>query len=179
MTRKEWNKRKQRKIIAIILAFIIVAAGLTAIVLFILKELKGSVSSRTKEDSLYLTVNEATRTGVKSPLIGVILVRNSGFTGLSGVELRNRYERADILNPLMKDPVEESAHYAIGVDGVCIQLIPLTERAPGGDDRIIITYSPDENGNISEAEEKAINDLLDDLQSEYNIADTNVVKEYE
>ena len=54
-------------------------------------------------------------------------------------------------------------------------MIPLTEKAPGGDDRIIITYSPDADGNFTEAEEKALNDLIEDLMDEYSIGSENVI----
>jgi hypothetical protein len=54
-------------------------------------------------------------------------------------------------------------------------MIPLTEKAPGGDDRIIISYSPDSDGNMTEAEEKALNDLVNDLMDEYSIGQENVI----
>lgn len=175
MTKKEWKRRKRRMIIAAISATIIVLAGITALVYIVMGELKKSTGNSVRDDSLYLSVNGVTRTGEKAPLIGIIYVQNSGFTGLSALELRNRYERADLVNPLLKNPLEKSAHYAVGVDGVCIEMIPLTEKAPGGDDRIIITYSPDADGNFTEAEEKALNDLIEDLMDEYSIGSENVI----
>lgn len=175
MTKKEWKRRKRRKIIAVISATIIVLAGLTALIYIAMGELKKSAGVSVRDDSLYLSVNDVTRTGEKAPLVGIIYVQNSGFTGLSGLELRNRYERADLVNPLLKNPLEKGAHYAVGVDGVCIEMIPLTEKAPGGDDRIIISYSPDSEGRLTEAEEKALNDLIDELMDEYSIAAENVI----
>ena len=107
-------------------------AGLTFIIIFLIGELKKSAGISVKDDSLYLSVNGVTRTGEKGPLTGIILVKKSEQTGLSALELRNRYERADLLNPLSKgsDIIETGAHYAIGTDGVCIMMIPLEERAP-------------------------------------------------
>lgn len=176
MTKKEWKRRKRRKIIAILAAFIIVSVGLFFIISFIVKELKKSVGTAVRDDSVTLSVNNVTRSGEKSALVGIINVQNSGFSGLTGIELRNRYERADILNPLMREPLEQGAHYAIGVDGKCIEMIPLTERVPGGDGSIIIVYSPDKDGNIPEAEEKAINDLISELCSEYSISTENIIR---
>ena len=176
MTKKEWKRRKRRKAIAIISAFIIVSVGLFFIISFIIKEAKKSVGGSSKDDSLTLSVNSVTRSGEKSPLVGIINVENSGFMGLTGLELRNRYERADIMNPLMKEPLEKGAHYAVGVDGVCIQMIPLTESVPGGDGSIIIAYSPDSEGNIPEAEEKSITELIDGLCSEYSISTENIIR---
>ena len=176
MTKKEWKRRKRKKIIAIISATIIVLAGITAIVYIVMGELKKSVSVSSRDDSLYLSVNGVTRTGERAPLVGIIYVQNSGFLGLSAQELRNRYERADLVNPLVKEPLERGAHYAVGIDGGCIEMIPLTEKAPGGDDRIIIAYSPDEDGQLTEAEEKALNKLIEELQDEYSISDQNVIR---
>ena len=175
MTKKEWKRRKRRKIIAVISAAIIVLAGVTALIYVAMGELKKSIGTSSKDDSLYLSVNGVTRTGDKAPLVGIIYVQKSNFTGLSALELRNRYERADLVNPLMQEPLEKGAHYAVGVDGECIAMIPLTEKAPGGDDRIIIAYSPDSDGNMTEAEEKALNDLVNDLMDEYSIGQENVI----
>ena len=175
MTKKEWKRRKRRKIIAVISATIIVLAGVTALIYIAMGELKKSAGTSVRDDSLYLSVNGVTRTGEKAPLIGIIYVRNSGYTGLTALELRNRYERADLVNPLLKEPLESGAHYAIGVDGVCIEMIPLTEKAPGGDDRIIISYSPDSDGNLTEAEKKALDDLIEELMDEYSIGAENVI----
>ena len=161
MTKKEWKRRKRRKIIAVISATIIVLAGVTALIYVAMGELKKSIGTSSKDD--------------KAPLVGIIYVQKSNFTGLSALELRNRYERADLVNPLMQEPLEKGAHYAVGVDGECIAMIPLTEKAPGGDDRIIIAYSPDSDGNMTEAEEKALNDLVNDLMDEYSIGQENVI----
>ena len=128
MTKKEWKRRKRRKIIAVVSATIIVLAGLTALIYLVMGELKKSVSVSVRDDSLYLSVNGVTRTGDKAPLVGIIYVEDSGFRNLSALELRNRYERADLVNPLSKEPLEKGAHYAVGVDGVCIEMIPLTSR---------------------------------------------------
>ena len=176
MTRKEWKRRKRRRIIAVFTATIIVVAGLVGIIYLVMGELKKSVGVSVRDDSLYLTVNGVTRTGDKSPLVGIISIQDSGFTGLTTLELRNRYERADVLNPLMKTPLEKGAHYAVGVNGDYIEMIPLTEKAPGGEDMIIIAYSKDEDGNIPEAEEKALDDLVEKLKSEYSISDENVIR---
>ena len=99
MTKKEWKRRKRRKIIAVISATIIVLAGVTALIYIAMGELKKSAGTSVRDDSLYLSVNGVTRTGEKAPLIGIIYVRNSGYTGLTALELRNRYERADLVNP--------------------------------------------------------------------------------
>lgn len=176
MTKKEWKRRKRRKLIAVIAATLIVIAGIVGLVYLVMGELKKSVGISVRDDSLYLSVNGVTRTGDKAPLVGIIYVEDSGFKGLTALELRNRYERADIVNPLMKEPLEKSAHYAVGIDGVCIEMIPLTEKAPGGDDRIIIAYSPSEDGSLTKDEEKALEDLIDELKDEYSIADANVIR---
>ena len=175
MTKKEWKRRRRKKVIAIISAVIIILTGITGIVFLVMGELKKSVGISVKDESLYLSVNEVTRSGERAPLVGIISVQKSDFKGLTALELRNRYERADLVNPLSKKPLEKGAHYAVGVDGVCIEMIPLTEKAPGGDDRIIISYSPNEDGEFTEAEEKAINSLVDELKSEYSIPDENVI----
>ena len=176
MTKQEWKRRKRRKIIAVISATLIVLAGLTAIIYLVLGELKKSVGNSVRDDSLYLSVNGVTRTGDKAPLVGIIYVEDSGMRGLTALELRNRFERADIVNPLSKEPIEKGAHYAIGTDGVCIEMIPLTEKAPGGDDRIIITYSPGEDGTLTKDEEKALDDLISELMDEYSIREENVIR---
>lgn len=167
-----------RKRLAVIIATFLVLAGLTFIIIFLIGELKKSAGISVKDDSLYLSVNGVTRTGEKGPLTGIILVKKSEQTGLSALELRNRYERADLLNPLSKssDIVETGAHYAIGTDGVCIMMIPLEERAPGEDDKIVIVYSPDENGGLTEKENKALEELLGELCDEYSIGEENILR---
>lgn len=176
MTRKEWKRRKRRRIIAVCTATIIVVVGLVGIIYLVMGELKKSVGVSVRDDSLYLTVNGVTRTGDKSPLVGIISIQDSGFKGLTTLELRNRYERADLVNPLMSEPLEKGAHYCIGVNGECIEMIPLTEKAPGGDDMIVIVYSKDEDGNVPDVEEKALNDLVENLKKEYSISDENVIR---
>ena len=175
MTKKEWKRRRRKKIIAIFLAVVIMIAGITAIVYLAMGELKKSVGTSAKDESLYLSINDVTRTGERAHLVGIISLQKSDFAGLTALELRNRYERADLVNPLSKNPLEKGAHYAVGIDGACIEMIPLTEKAPGGDDRIIIAYSPDAEGGLPAAEEKAINDLVDELKREYSIPDENVI----
>ena len=175
MTKKEYKRRLMKRRIAVVLACVIVLSLLFGGIYIVLKEVKKSSTAFLKDDSLYLSLNGVTRTGEKSPLVGIIAVENSGFDNLTAIELRNRYERADILNPLMQDPIEKSAHYVVGIDGVSIEIIPLTEKGPGGEDHIVIAYSHDENGEIPEAEQKAINDLLKDLCDEYSIAQDNII----
>ena len=153
-------------------------AGLTFIIIFLIGELKKSAGISVKDDSLYLSVNGVTRTGEKGPLTGIILVKKSEQTGLSALELRNRYERADLLNPLSKgsDIIETGAHYAIGTDGVCIMMITLEERAPGEGDKIVIIYSPDENGGLTDKEKKTLDELIGELCDEYSIGEENIIR---
>ena len=167
-----------RKRLAVIIATFLVLAGLTFIIIFLIGELKKSAGISVKDDSLYLSVNGVTRTGEKGPLTGIILVKKSEQTGLTALELRNRYERADLLNPLYKgsDIIETGAHYAIGTDGVCIMMIPLEERAPGEGDKIVIVYSPDENGGLTDKEKKTLDDLIGELRDEYSIGEENVIR---
>lgn len=167
-----------RKRLAVIIATFLVLAGLTFIIIFLIGELKKSAGISVKDDSLYLSVNGVTRTGEKGPLTGIILVKKSEQTGLSALELRNRYERADLLNPLSKgsDIIETGAHYAIGTDGVCIMMIPLEERAPGEGDKIVIVYSPDENGGLTDKEKKTLDELIGELCDEYSIGEENVIR---
>jgi hypothetical protein len=174
MTKKEWKRRRLKRRIAALLAVVIVLGLIAGAVYFVVKELKKSSNAASRDDSMYLTVNGVTRTGEKSPLVGIIDVKDSGFKGLSGVELRNRYERADILNPFVSETVETAAHYCVGTDGVCIELIPLTERVPGTENNIVIVYSPEEGGEMPEEERKAIEDLLKELCDEYSIDEENV-----
>ena len=56
MTKKEWKRRKRRKIIAVISATIIVLAGVTALIYVAMGELKKSIGTSSKDDSLYLSV---------------------------------------------------------------------------------------------------------------------------
>ena len=165
--------------LAVIIAVFLVLASLTFIIIFLIGELKKSAGINVKDESVLLSINGVTRTGEKAPLIGIIHVKKSEYRGLSALELRNRYERADILNPLFKggDVLEEGAHYAIGTDGVCIQMIPLTEKAPGGEDRIVVVYSPDENGELNDQGKKTLDDLIEELCDEYSIGEENVIKE--
>lgn len=167
-----------RKRLAVIIATFLVLAGLTFIIIFLIGELKKSAGISVKDDSLYLSVNGVTRTGEKGPLTGIILVKKSEQTGLSALELRNRYERADLLNPLSKgsDIIETGAHYAIGTDGVCIMMIPLEERAPGEGDKIVIIYSPDENGGLTDKEKKTLDELIGELCDEYSIGEENIIR---
>ena len=167
-----------RKRLAVIIATFLVLAGLTFIIIFLIGELKKSAGISVKDDSLYLSVNGVTRTGEKGPLTGIILVKKSEQTGLSALELRNRYERADLLNPLSKgsDIIETGAHYAIGTDGVCIMMIPLEERAPGEGDNIVIVYSPDENGGLTDKEKKTLDELIGELCDEYSIGEENIIR---
>ncbi len=167
-----------RKRLAVIIATFLVLACLTFIIIFLIGELKKSAGLSVKDDSLYLSVNGVTRTGEKGPLTGIILVKKSEQTGLSALELRNRYERADLLNPLSKgsDIIETGAHYAIGTDGVCIMMIPLEERAPGEGDKIVIVYSPDENGGLTDKEKKTLDELIGELCDEYSIGEENIIR---
>ena len=174
MTKKEWKRRRLKRRIAALLAVVIVLGLIAGAVYLALRELKKSSSVASRDDSLYLTVNDVTRSGEKSPLVGIIAVNDSGFRNLGGVELRNRYERADILNPFMSEPVETAAHFCVGTDGVCIEMIPLTERVPGSENNIVIVYSTDEAGEMPDEERKAIEDLVNDLCDEYSIDEENV-----
>ena len=72
--------------------------------------------------------------------------------------------------------IESGAHYAIGTDGVCIQMIPLEEKAPGEDDRIVVVYSPDESGSLTESEKKTLDELIEELCDEYSIGEENVIR---
>ena len=175
MTKKEYKRMLLKRRIAVVLAVLIILALVGGGIYIAIREVKKSSGTFLKDDSLYLSVNGVTRTGEKSPLVGIISVENSGFNNLTAVELRNRYERADILNPLMSDPIEKSTHYVVGVDGVSIEIVPLTEKVPGGEDHIVIAYSPDENGEIPEEEQKAIQELLDDLCDSYSIGRENII----
>lgn len=178
MTKKEWRKKRMKRRMAVIIATFLVLASLTFIIIFLIGELKKSVGVSIKDDSLYLSVNGVTRTGEKAPLVGIIMVQKSTQKGLTALELRNRYERAELLNPLLKgdDVIETGAHYAIGIDGACIEMIPLTEKAPGGENKIIVVYSPDENGELTEKEQATLNELIEELKDEYSIGDGNVIK---
>jgi len=174
MTKKEWKRRRLKRRIAALLAVVIVLGLIAGAVYFVVRELKKSSNAGSRDDSMYLTVNGVTRSGDKSPLVGIIDVKDSGFVNLSGVELRNRYERADILNPFMSKPLETAAHYCVGTDGVCIELIPLTEKVPCTENNIVIVYSSDEAGAMSEEERKAVEDLIKELCDEYSIDEENV-----
>jgi hypothetical protein len=41
---------------------------------------------------------------------------------------------------------------------------------------IVIVYSKDEDGNVPDVEEKALNDLVENLKKEYSISDENVIR---
>jgi len=174
MTKTEWKRRRRKKIMAVILATLIVMALLIGVVYLIVSELRKSSGNITADEGMSLSVNGVTRTGDKAPLVGIIDVRNSGFKGLTSTELRNRYERADLLNPLMKEELLISAHYAVGTDGTLIEMVPLTERAPGCEDHIAIVYATDERGKLTEAAEKTIDELVKDLCDEYSISEGNI-----
>lgn len=167
-----------KKRLAVIIATFLVLACLTFIIIFLIGELKKSAGISVKDESLFLSINGVTRTGEKSPLTGIIIVKESTYKGLTALELRNHYERADLLNPLCKgsNVIESGAHYAIGTDGVCIQMIPLEEKAPGEDDRIVVVYSPDENGSLTESEKKTLDELIEELCDEYSIGEENVIR---
>ena len=177
MTKEEWKRRRRKLRIAKVMAALIILGLIVGAGFLIYNEVKKSTQggASTSDNGTYLSVNGVTRTGEKAPLVGTISINNSGIESLTAMELRNRYERADILNPLSSDPLEKGAHYAVGIDGKVVEMIPLTERAPGSEGNIVIAYSPEAGGNMTEAEEKAINKLVEDLRDDYSISENNII----
>lgn len=182
MTKKEWKRRRLKLRIAKISAVLIILGLIAGAVYLAYSELKKSTtggfyaSLSDGEDELTLSVNGVTRTGEKTALVGTISLNDCGYKNLTALELRNRYERADILNPLLADPLEKGAHYAVGIDGSIIEMVPLTEKVPGSEGNIVIVYSPDNNGNLTSDEEKAINKLLEELCEDYSISENNIIR---
>ena len=92
-----------KKRLAVIIATFLVLACLTFIIIFLIGELKKSAGISVKDESLFLSINGVTRTGEKSPLTGIIIVKESTYKGLTALELRNRYERPICLTRCIRE----------------------------------------------------------------------------
>lgn len=169
------KRRRRKKIATIILAvFILIVIGLMCYGVAMLFSKNPGVGM--KRDGMYFTVNGHSRTG--TPLNPIkIQIKKSSLCNADSVEIRNAYERADLLNAYDSTPIEGGIHYAVGVDGGTTECIPTNEVAPGYTGAIVIEYSADENGSITQETKATLDKLVSDLSSQYSITEKPIYED--
>lgn len=173
--RKSRRRRRKLKRLIAVLLFITV---LIVLVILGLKLVNGLLSGSTADDDdMLLSINSATRPGNKMEHPEKIIVRRSKLVNASAQQMRNFYERADILNPYTEDRNETSPHYVIGVTGDTLMTVPTDEAVPGNAGCIVIEYTSAEDGTVPDIVVSRVNKVLAELKSQYGIINDNIISE--
>lgn len=172
--RKRRRRRRKLKRLIAVLLFITV---LIVLVILGLKLVNGLLSGSTADDDMLLSINNVTRPGNKMEHPEKIIVRRSKLVNASAQQMRNFYERADILNPYTEDRTETSPHYVIGVTGDTLMTVPTDEAVPGNAGCIVIEYTSAEDGTVPDIVVSRVNKVLAELKSQYGIINDNIISE--
>jgi len=177
ITKADRKRKRRRQIIFRIVATI---AFFTVLVLLIMVGLKGAshLLSGGKEEAkeeMLLSINPVTRPGTPMQNPVKIIVRRGSETDTSAEEMRNRLERAELLNEFLDSPVSESAHYVIGINGEAMLVVPLEEEIPGNTDCIVLEYCQDSEGNVPDVIVNRVNSLLKQLKTKYGITNDRII----
>lgn len=172
--RKRRRRRRKLKRLIAVLLFITV---LIVLVILGLKLVNGLLSGSTADDDMLLSINNVTRPGNKMEHPEKIIVRRSELVNASAQQMRNFYERADILNPYTEDRTETSPHYVIGVTGDTLMTVPTDEAVPGNAGCIVIEYTSAEDGTVPDIVVSRVNKVLAELKSQYGIINDNIISE--
>ena len=168
VSKQERMRRKRRKkILTIVLAvFILVVIGMMCYGVALL--FRNNPGVGLKRDGMYFTENGHSRSGTPLNPVKIEVMKSTLFNAGS-VEIRNAYERADLLNAYDSTPIEGGIHYAVGCDGGITECLPTNEAAPEHTGAIVIEYSPDENGNITQETKAALDKLVNDISAQFGI----------
>lgn len=169
------RKKQQIRNIFMLLIILILLIVIIFLVRLILKK-TGFRLSRSEEE-LYISNNGISRTGEPIGTPTRIIVRRSSVTGLKAMEMRNRYEGADLMNDFYDDKVTDGVHYVIGTDGQSILIVPLTEAAPGNPEKIMIEYCAENDSSVSDAVVNEVNRLLVELKKQFSLTNSDIVSE--
>lgn len=166
LSAKERRKRKYRRRRILLGAAALLVIALIVTLFIVIFRLVDSVNDDSlSRDGMMLTINGNSRTG-KAMHAESILIKKSTLLSATATEIRNMYERGDLLNSFDDTPVMGGIHYAVGADGSVIECIPTDELAPGWGTAIVIEYSPDEFGQENGQTAKAVDELVKKLNEQ-------------
>lgn len=177
ITKADRNRKRRRRVIFRIFATIAFFGALALLIFFGLKGVSVLTNGgrEGQKDEMLLSINPVTRPGTPMAAPAKIIVSRASLQNLTAEEMRDRLERAELLNDYLDSPVTESAHYVIGINGDAMLVVPLEEEVPGYSNCIVIEYCQDSEGNVPDAIVNRVNSLLKQLKSQFGITNDRII----
>lgn len=172
------RRRRKKKIIKLFLMLSLLLILVLLIIIGLKNIIRKSGYKTTRSgDELNISINGVSRTGSPMGVPSKIIVRRSKVPGMKALEMRNRYEGADLLNEYYAEKITDGVHYVVGTDGRSIQIIPLNETAPGHPDEIIIEYCAEEDSSVPDVTVNEVNRILVELKKKFSLTNSDIISE--
>lgn len=172
--RKRKRRRKRLMGFTALLLFILALLILVILGMKLVNRLVGNEQPDTDTEML-LSLQSGMRTGQKMEHPEKVIIRRSSLDKAGAQEMRNTYERAELLGEYLEQKPDSVPHYCIGIDGSAMLIVPLDEAVKGNQGAIVLEYTGNDETDVPDAVVDKVNRLIATIKSKYSIANENII----